>query len=610
MEDITLTSQLPVTRREWALFGLQWVLPIGLGLYLLGPGAAANAAIVPLIVTGGLAIVCNLVILLALISGHWSQVGTILVIAADVLLVLAGVALADATLVWIGLVPVTLTGFYFEWLPGLLVGLLLAVGIVALQIINAMPADLDLPALLLGLTVLPTAGPLAALLSSDEGAVAVQRDRLRARARRVEQVARLAQEQMQLVYEMADVLNKSKLDPKRVLAAAVSFGLESLERIGVQPPLYGAVLLFAENAQTGETHLRVARASLNLPPSDHMVLAPGRSGVIERVLRTSEPVMSQAPETDPELRMFDSFRHCKSALCLPLRSGDEAYGVMLVGSRQPAAFKDTHIELMYAVTNQAAASLNNVRLYSALLEERDRIVQIEKAARAQLASELHDGPTQGVAAITMRLNYVRKLIERKPDSAVDELYAIEDMARRTTKEIRHMLFELRPKALDQGLGPGLEQLAIKMRETYEQNVQVEVQSGLDAMLDSQTTQTLFAICSEVITNARKHAQASLIAVSIHIMDDMLIAQVADNGVGFDVQKAFSEARQREGHLGLLNLQERAALIEGTLHIESAPGQGTRTTVAVPMDAVRLRREEELNRAQQADSRVVARSAGR
>jgi signal transduction histidine kinase len=206
----------------------------------------------------------------------------------------------------------------------------------------------------------------------------------------------------------------------------------------------------------------------------------------------------------------------------------------------------------------------------------------------------------------MRLNYVRKLIERKPESAVDELYAIEDMARRTTKEIRHMLFELRPKALDSGLRSGLEQLAVKMKETYDQNVVITMSSGLDEKLDTQTTQTLFSIASEVVNNARKHAQATRIEVALHTESQMLVLNVTDNGVGFDVEKALEEARHREGHLGLLNLQERAALLEGALHIDSSPGHGTRTTVVIPIEVVEMRHEEESNRAANTTDRVVAR----
>lgn len=608
IERIPLTRATPVTHREWALFGARWIIPLGVLLYFFGNDFVPGPDYYRILAVAAFSVVTNLIVLLIIMSNHWNRLVALFVVIIDLITVIAAVTFTDAGMIWLGLLPVTVAGFYFNWLSGLIAGSVLAAGFFLTQVFYVQPAEPDLMAMVLGILAVPAAGPIAALLARDNGDTVLLRDRFRERARRVEQVARLAQEQMHVIYEMAEVLSKSKLDPKRVLASAVTFALDSLERMGVTPPLYAMVLLFAESEEGLGTVLRVARASMTVPPSDEHIEIPGQSGVIEKVLRFSDPTVSHAPDHDPELSRFDCFRRSKSVLILPLRAGDEAYGVMAIGSHQPDSFKDIHVELMAAVTNQAAASLNNVRLFVTLMEERDRIVQIEKDARAQLASDLHDGPTQGVAAITMRLNYVRKLIERKPEQAVDELYAIEDMARRTTKEIRHMLFELRPKALDAGLKPGLEQLAVKMKETYDQNVFITMSDNLDSTLDAQTIQTLFSIASETVNNARKHAQASRIDVDVHTDGPMLILNITDNGVGFEVEKALEAAKFREGHLGLTNLQERAALLDGALHIDSSPGKGTRTTVVIPMDVIKLRKEDELAKAANTQDRVVARTA--
>jgi signal transduction histidine kinase len=402
------------------------------------------------------------------------------------------------------------------------------------------------------------------------------------------------------VYELTDVLSASKLDPKRVLRAAVSFGLEGLERVGVPSPLYGAVLLFANAEEGVDPVLRIAQASMSVAPADALAVIPGVEGLIADALQAAEPLVSHAPDVDAELRRFESFGSCSTVVCLPLRSGNESYGVMLVGSPHDNAFGEMHLEMIRAVANQAASSLNNARLYGSLLEQRDRLVEVEKATRAQLAGELHDGPTQGVAAITMRLNYIRKLIEKKPERAVQELYQVEDVARRTTKEIRHMLFELRPKALEQGLKAGLEQLADKTKDTYDQNVELLVDDRADHLLDEQTTQTLFSIAVETVNNARKHAKADQIVIQLDVQQDMLVMKISDDGIGFDVEQALDDAAHREGHLGLLNLQERARLIEGILRIESAPGEGTCTTVAVPLEVVQHRKEEDRRRRLEGD----------
>ncbi len=611
MEKISLTTKVPATRREWALFGLRLVIPMGLLLCLFSPANGASHALAPILIVGLVALISNLFVAMALVSGSWSRLYTLFTIMADIVLSVAAVAASSPGLLWVGLVPVSVAGLYFDWLAGLIAGVVVAAGMVGAQLIppgiSGDVREVNLPILIMGVVILLAAGPIAALLSQDVGTMTLLQNRLRDRGKQARQISRLANEYMRVVYEMAEVMSASKLDPKRVLSSALSFGLDGLERVGVQPPLYGAILLFADMQGGLGTVLRVAQTSASVPLSDRQIVLPGAAGAVAEVLNTMSPRLTRTPAEDVELAQFESFGACNTALCLPLRSGDESYGVMLIGSPQEEVFTELHVELMQAVANQAAASLHNTRIYASLVEQRDRVLGIERSARAQLASELHDGPTQGVAAITMRLNYIRKLIEKKPETAVGELYQVEDLARRTTKEIRHMLFELRPKALDQGLESGLHQLVIKLKETYDQDIQLMIAPGADRLLDTQTTQTLFSIVNETLTNSRKHAKANQTLIRLDVREDTLCLEVSDNGVGFDVEEALARARQREGHLGLINLQERAALTEGTLHIESEPGKGTKISVLIPLEVLRLRRSEEAERMEQ-EPGVVARPA--
>lgn len=589
-----MLKRMPVTSREWALFGLRWVIPAALIFAVLPtqrlwpPVIPASTAIVVI-----LAAVTNLLLALLLLGDYWARFVVALAVMIDAALVCAGVYVTASPLLWLGLVPVLMAGFYFDWRFSLATGAVVAIGALTLEL-AALRWDLaNLPLAILSAAVLVIIGPIVSLANHTNGVGIVMKTGRR--NERTEQPLKAATEYMRVVYEMAEVLSASRLDPKRVLEAAVEFGPEGLQRVGVRPPLFSAILLFAESDDDLGTMLRVARASSSVTPSDHRVIVPGIGGVIAKALTSAAPALTNSPAADPELREFESFRTCQTVLCLPLGVGQDSYGVMLVGSQEPYAFKETHVELMRAVANQAAASLHSARLYVALREQRDRIIEVEKTAREQLASSLHDGPTQGLAAITMRLNYIRRLIEKQPEQAVSELYQVEDMARRTTKEIRHMLFELRPKALERGFEAGLQQLAAKMKETYEQDVQVVVEGGCDRLLDAQTAQTLFSIVTECVNNSRKHAAASLIRVWMGIRQDLLVLEVSDNGRGFDVQKALAEAREREGHLGLINLQDRAALVEGTLTIESEIGKGTRTTVTIPLEVLRLRSAEESRR---------------
>ncbi|NIS81143.1 MAG: hypothetical protein GTO14_13275 [Anaerolineales bacterium] len=240
------------------------------------------------------------------------------------------------------------------------------------------------------------------------------------------------------------------------------------------------------------------------------------------------------------------------------------------------------MEVLQAVANQAIIALQNAQLYRDLEQEKERIVEIQEEARKKLARDLHDGPTQSVGAIAMRVNFARRLLTRDSDAAAEELFKIEELARRTTKEIRQMLFTLRPLILEsEGLVPALQQLAEKVLENHGQNVIVEAQPNVVEGLEMGKQGVVFYIVDEAITNARKHAKADHIYVRLARKGDLLHLEIEDDGVGFDLAAVEDNYDQR-GSLGMVNLRERAELVNGKLHIDTARGRGTRIHVAIPL----------------------------
>jgi signal transduction histidine kinase len=379
------------------------------------------------------------------------------------------------------------------------------------------------------------------------------------------------------IYEMAAVLS-STFSYQKILDAAMNagtLGLRDLDRRG-RDRLVGAVLLF--RSKDNSLYVVTGRG---LARTDENRVTPGESGIIGETLKKCMPVFGTSARKDPELQYFVAFQSSRSVLCIPLRAGFDNYGVLLFGSDMPDAFTDEHTELLAAIGTQATVALQNAVLYENLLAERDRIVEAEEEARKKLARDLHDGPTQNVAAIAMRMNIIYRMLERTPDEVPAELKKVEELARRTTKEIRHMLFTLRPLVLEnQGLTAALEQLAEKMKETHNQAVAVRVSRDAERMLDSNQQGVIFYIVEEAVGNARKHAQASLISVNVGRQDDLIVVQISDNGVGFDTSAVEANYDQR-GSLGMVNLRERTELLGGTLRIESAAGRGTTVTVLVP-----------------------------
>ncbi len=388
---------------------------------------------------------------------------------------------------------------------------------------------------------------------------------------------RSARERARAIYEMANTLGAT-LDYRRVLEAAQNIGTLGLrDEMGPDVRLISAVLLF----QGQDNKLRVV-TSRGLTRSDETVVISGQRGVVGLALKQSDPVFAGDALRDPELRYFVAFQEAKSVLAIPLRAGFDVYGVMIFGSDQPNAFSDEHVELMTAIGTQSTLSLQNAVLYQNLLNEKERIVEVEEDARKKLSRDLHDGPTQSVAAVAMRVNYIRRLIERQPQQAIEELWKVEELARRTTKEIRHMLFTLRPLVLEtQGLVAALGQLAEKMRDTHDTNVTLQGQPDVEKYLDTNAQGVLFYIVEEAVNNARKHAQSKTIWVRLYRREAFVLAEIEDDGVGFDVGAVDSTYDQR-GSLGMVNMRERAELIEGTLRIQSAAGRGTKISVLVPI----------------------------
>jgi signal transduction histidine kinase len=274
-----------------------------------------------------------------------------------------------------------------------------------------------------------------------------------------------------------------------------------------------------------------------------------------------------------------------TAYCFPLRSGFNVYGALLFAHPDPNYFTPDRRNLLDIIGRQSVIAVQNARLYQDLVEEKERMVEVHEEARKKLARDLHDGPTQSVAAMAMRINLTRRMMSKDSKSAGDELVKLEELAHRTTKEIRHMLFTLRPLILEsQGLAAALQSMADKMYETYGQKVTVNVEESVTNQLEMGKQGVIFYIVEEALNNARKHANASSIGVGLRPMEPGLaMLEISDDGVGFDVKEVTQAYDKRaSSSLGMVNLRERAELVNGLLQIDSAPGQGTKVMVYIPL----------------------------
>ncbi|NTW97063.1 MAG: GAF domain-containing sensor histidine kinase [Oscillochloris sp.] len=383
--------------------------------------------------------------------------------------------------------------------------------------------------------------------------------------------ARAYRDQMRSLYEVAYSLSTT-MDYRHVLEAALR------ESRRLVPYTCGFVLLSSGQ----EDELYVA-ASQSLSIADQArKLTISRSGLAE-ILRASEARTVDVGQ-QRDLQIFESLRTCRSACVIPLRAALRTYGLMVVATDRAASFTGEQIDMLTALASYAIIALHNAQLIFDLKEERTKLLSKEEEVRHQLARDLHDGPAQSIAAITMNIEFIKKLLDRDPKRVIDELDKLSAMAKRTTYEVRTMLFELRPLVLEtQGLKVTLEQYLERFKgNNAGTQIVLETEQVGDVHLDTKTEGTLFNIIQEAVNNALKHAKAKHIWVRLRREDKILHAVVQDDGAGFD-KAAVLRTYEKRGSFGLLNIDERARLVGGQADMESAIGKGTKVTITVPIE---------------------------
>jgi len=559
---------------DWVVWSMRWVWLACLLLFTFFNPIRQELSLAFLLLGG--AVAYNLVLVLLLYFKLVPPVLSFLTSLVDALFLVAFLYASGGgtgPLILFGLFPILVAGFRYDVITSLSMAVIvvLASGIFYFlerpgtgQVGNPF-------SLAVSITVLLFAAALSSLVIDQE------REVIQKTKEKVLGDLQAAREQAKAIYEMTSTFSTT-LNYHHVLDTMldISMGLGGATQEGARS--VGIVLLYQQ--KEGDNCLGV-EAGRNLGGRDKHCKLTGTAGAIEQALSSAEPVIVEHARDDPELGRFSSLHKCRSVICIPLRAGFEVYGVVILGSPRPGAFTAEHMDILSAFCHQTVVALQNAQLYHRLREEKEKIVDAEGEARKKLARDLHDGPTQSVAAIAMRLNYTKLLLEREPEKVKEELEKLETLARRTTKEIRTMLFTLRPVVLEtQGLVAALEQYLKKLEEEAGLVAHLET-PDLGDRLDTEIEGVAFSIIEEAVTNAKKYARAQNIWVRLGFEDNLFVATIEDDGRGFDVAEVLDSYDQRDS-MGLINMRERAELVEGTWTIESAIGRGTKVTLIVPL----------------------------
>ncbi|WP_102264391.1 sensor histidine kinase [Mesobacillus jeotgali] len=208
-----------------------------------------------------------------------------------------------------------------------------------------------------------------------------------------------------------------------------------------------------------------------------------------------------------------------------------------------------------------------------------KIIQAQEDERKRLSREIHDGPAQMMANVMMRSDLIERVYkEQGADEAIQEIRSMKKMVRSALYEVRRIIYDLRPMALDDlGLVPTLKKY-LQTIEEYHRSTRIQFTNiGDDRRLPSNYEVALFRIIQESVQNALKHADAITVQVKLEIKQDHIMAVIKDDGKGFDISESKPES------FGLLGIRERVELLEGELTIHSKIGTGTLVIIQIPMN---------------------------
>jgi signal transduction histidine kinase len=237
----------------------------------------------------------------------------------------------------------------------------------------------------------------------------------------------------------------------------------------------------------------------------------------------------------------------------------------------------------YLLDKTEKAQAESQQLLSELQKSNQKLEELASNAeelatikeRNRLARELHDSVTQSLYSLSLLAGGWRRLAAKGELTNVEETFVeIEEVAQQGLKEMRLLIYELRPPALK---NEGLQGALYHRLSAVEKRAGVEAHLVADDAIDlpPEVEEALYAVAIQALNNALKHASASTVTVKLHTADSCLRMEVMDNGCGFDPLRA-----KESSGIGLKSMRERVETLNGKLEITSKPGAGTNVKVEV------------------------------
>jgi len=300
---------------------------------------------------------------------------------------------------------------------------------------------------------------------------------------------------------------------------------------------------------------------------------PRTHGLLAAMLTDPEPYRTDDIRADPRFEWWpEAHPRMRSFLGVPLLFKGDIVGAFYLTDKE-GGFADADVELVRGLAAHAAVVIENARLFDA---SRERSITEE---RSRLARDLHDALTQRLFSLNLILEAAASIAAGgDPAPTVEAIHQARGLVDSALAELRTLIFELRPPALDDdGLLGALRKHAALLSRAHSVPVAVIDARPPGAVEPSAAGEReLWRVAEEAMSNALRHAEAPAVTVTLTYEGGRTVLAVADDGVGFDPGARSISGRR----LGLVSMRERIEVAGGVFEIVSAPGQGTTVRAAV------------------------------
>ncbi|KXA38713.1 histidine kinase [Staphylococcus lugdunensis] len=248
---------------------------------------------------------------------------------------------------------------------------------------------------------------------------------------------------------------------------------------------------------------------------------------------------------------------------VPLKSGDEQFGLLNVAAPHKHTYSDDDLELLESVAFQIGSAIKRILLTN---KEKERARVNE---RNRLARDLHDSVNQMLFSLKITAHAAQGMTTDQ--SAQKAFQTIEDISQSAVNEMRSLIWQLKPVGLEQGLVHALYH--------YSELLQINLNVSVDGLIKLPNTieENIYRIAQEAMNNVKKHANTEDVDVTIKQHNDMLYMSIVDQGKGFDITQVTDNQS-----LGLKNLKQRVGSMKGKIEIHAEVGQGTAIYIEIPL----------------------------